>query len=413
MKAIRAGGDLELPKVVRKSSSPRILYLSPPWPYKSIRSLHVAQALRQIGDVEVVVVYAEGKNWGTREIIENDFKLAYELDVLPRPKKGLGQKLVSAINAHIPYPHGLGVDQQGDERVRESLRDFDIIWFFKLRTSNMFRSWRWPRSVLDIDDLPSSFHRTAWRASASLKDRFLSGIQVISWKRRERLLGDRFTVLAVCSEADKRCLRIKAPIHTIPNGFDRPYVEPIHRPVSPPTFGFIGLFDYVANLEGIRWFADECWPRVKRALPEARLRLVGRGSDGPHRPKRADIDGLGWIDDAEGEIATWSAMIVPLLMGGGTRVKIAEGFSRKCPIVSTRVGAYGYDVENGRELRLADTPDDFSQACIDLACNPIEAAQMAKRAWNAFLEKWTWDAIAPRVWDAAEDCLRRSSKVRS
>jgi glycosyltransferase involved in cell wall biosynthesis len=77
-------------------------------------------------------------------------------------------------------------------------------------------------------------------------------------------------------------------------------------------------------------------------------------------------------------------------------------------LVSTRFGALGYDVKHGRELLLADDPGAFATACISLIRDPVMANAMAERAYSAFLEKWTWDAIAPQVWAAAEDCLRRN-----
>ena len=99
-------------------------------------------------------------------------------------------------------------------------------------------------------------------------------------------------------------------------------------------------------------------------------------------------------------------MIVPIRFGAGTRVKIADAFSRKCPVVSTRFGAVGYEVDDGKELFLADDPADFAAACIRLLKNPEMAKSMAERAYIKFLEKWTWEAISPKVLDAAEDCLR-------
>src|SRR5439155_26775204 len=101
-------------------------------------------------------------------------------------------------------------------------------------------------------------------------------------------------------------------------------------------------------------------------------------------------------------------MVVPILVGAGTRVKIALGFSQKCPIVSTSIGAYGYDIQDGKEILLADGPEAFAGACLRLIRRPEEAAEMADRANRKFLENWTWEAIRPRIWAAAQDCLRRS-----
>jgi glycosyltransferase involved in cell wall biosynthesis len=150
---------------------------------------------------------------------------------------------------------------------------------------------------------------------------------------------------------------------------------------------------------------------VKRDVPGARLRLVGKDSDAPWKPEASDVQALGYLTDPADEIATWSAMIVPVLHGAGTRVKIADGFSRKCPVVSTYLGAYGYDVRNGRELLLADDPREFAAACVAFIRDRTAARAITERAYKAFLEKWTWDAVAPRVCAAAKDALRLNSRL--
>jgi glycosyltransferase involved in cell wall biosynthesis len=184
-------------------------------------------------------------------------------------------------------------------------------------------------------------------------------------------------------------------------------VEPHRQSQQPPRLGFIGLFNYPPNSKAIRWFMRTCWARIKRDIPDARLRLVGEYTDGPLKPADPDVDGLGWLADPSEEIATWSAMIVPIREGGGTRVKVAEALSRKCPLVSTRLGAFGYDLVDGKEILFGDTPQAFASACVRAIREPAEATARAERAWNRFLENWTCDALAPRVWAAAEYCLRR------
>jgi glycosyltransferase involved in cell wall biosynthesis len=192
----------------------------------------------------------------------------------------------------------------------------------------------------------------------------------------------------------------------IPNGFEKPAAEPLRKPATPPRIGFIGYFDYFPNRDGIEWFVQKCWPRIQASVPEARLRLVGQGCDGPLKPAGPNIDARGWLADPSAEIATWSAMIVPIRLGAGTRVKIAQGFSRKCPMVSTSLGAFGYDVRDGEDLFLADDANAFADACVRAIRQPAEANAMADRAWRKFLEKWSWEAIGPRIRAAAEDGLR-------
>lgn len=392
---------------ISSGKRPRILYLSPPWPYLAIRSRHIARALKEVGDVTVGVVHSEGERWDSNEPLEREFPVAFEFEARPQARRSLFAKCRAALDPSDPYPHGLGVPECDERRLHGLAEDFDLIWFFKLRTANMFAHWNWKDSVLDIDDLPSEFQRTILQTATTLRQRVMARLEMVRWKRRESLLERRFAVLATCSKADAQCLRTKAPVYAIPNGFERPAGEPIRQLSNLTRIGFVGLFDYVPNHEGMRWFIENCWPQIKGVFPDARLRMMGRGSDGPLSLLGSDIDGLGWVNNPVAEIASWSVMIVPVKMGGGTRVKIAEGFSRKCPIVSTPVGAYGYDVQDRRQIRLAESASDFASACIELMKDPSEAARMADRAWSEFLEKWTWDAIAPQVWAAAEDCLRQ------
>lgn len=386
---------------------PQILYLSPQWPYEAIRSRHVARALKSVGDVTVGVIQSEGERWGDCDFMHPEFPVAFEWEAQLRPLGGIFSRFRRSIDPAFPYPHGLGISEENEKHLRACLMDYDIIWFFKLRTANLFLQSNWVNSVLDIDDLPSGYNFTIVKSKLRLDRRIKARLDAFRWRFRERLLEKRFSVLVSCSEADVKALRAKRPVHVIPNGFERPRSDARRLPAIPARIGFVGLFDYFPNYEGMKWFIESCWPLIKACLPEVRLRMMGRGSDCALTSLGPDIDGLGWVEDPTGEIETWSMMIVPVRVGGGTRVKIAEGFSRKCPIVSTPVGAYGYDVQDGRQLRLASSASEFASACVKLIQDPASAARMADIGWAEFLEKWTWDAIAPRVWAAAEDCLRQ------
>jgi glycosyltransferase involved in cell wall biosynthesis len=230
------------------------------------------------------------------------------------------------------------------------------------------------------------------------------------WKRREAVLIERFDVLGVCSEADRSYLGGSERVHTIPNGYDA-YSgegEPSRAPMDPPRIGFIGTVKYPPNREGIQWFIDKVWPVVKSKCPRARLRLMGDGTDGFTASNGAGIDGLGWVEDSHPEIATWSLTIVPIRFGGGTRIKIAEAFSRNCPVVSTSLGAFGYDLRSGNELLLADDPRAFADACLAILTNKQLGEQLAERAWKKYAANWTWSAIGPKVEAAVEHCLSLS-----
>jgi glycosyltransferase involved in cell wall biosynthesis len=390
----------------------RIFYLTSYSPVEKsygaqLRTCQVASALQTFGQVDCVVVNHEDSHLaGPRP--RSPVAVQREIQLQPVPPRSLWERFRCGVDPRFVNFHGHAVPGPERSSVLSRLPDYDLVWLHHLHTANVFGQWSWPRSVLDLDDIPSSFLRTVRQNAPSLGKRIRAGLRMPVAQGRERLLGERFTVLSVCSEADRQCLPSPENVHVIPNGFERPSQDPVRNLAVPPRIGFIGRFDHLPNSDGIRWFIKECWPAVKRAAPECRLRLVGEGSHKVLDRPLPDVDQFGWLPDPTEEIASWSAMIVPLRLGAGTRIKIAEAFSRKCPVVSTPLGAYGYDLVHGQELLLAGSPDSFANACVSLIRDPAAGAALADRAWRRFLAEWTWERIVPRVLETAEDCLRRS-----
>jgi glycosyltransferase involved in cell wall biosynthesis len=391
----------------------RILFVSPCWPHGKafggqLRALQIGRALKQIGEVTIAVVIDDKID------AENLAKTAAEFQVEPAVRienassRAVSRRLRRAFDTKFLNVHGCLANDSDRKRLLSRLKDFDLVWVLNSRTPNILNQWSWPNSVLDMDDVPSTFQRTIWQNGAGTKEKWKAAIEMVLLKRREMRLAERFTTLCVCSEADRDYLGGGSHLHVIPNGFERPAQPPIRNPIQPPRIGFIGLYSYAPNEEGVRWFLRNCWDRIKTEIPNARFRLIGKDTDGPLKPNGADVDALGWMANPAEEIAAWSAMIIPVRHGAGTRVKIADAFSRKCPVVSTSLGAFGYDVQIGRELLLADSPADFVANCLSLMTNPALGNELAEKAYTAFLEKWTWDAIAPKIWVAVDDCLRRS-----
>jgi glycosyltransferase involved in cell wall biosynthesis len=401
--------------------TPRILYVTETLPQKGsfggeIRCMQIARALSEIGSVEVAMLQNEDMSGTGLDGIECEFPLRCLITAKHGLRKGMFQKLQWTFDPRSDYPYGSCVDLDIWHRHRNDFEKYDLIWFFKLRAAEMFPNTIWPRSVLDIDDLPTTYESATLQTERGARERLMALRSLFSWRRREALLGKRFTVLSVCSEEDRQYLQALdpvTPIHVIPNGFARPLQRPSRCPSAPPRLGFVGLLDFFPNRDGLQWFVNRCWPSIKRRIPNARFRLIGRDSSGTFDSLHGDIDRLGWLDDTSEEIKTWSVMVVPIRVGAGTRIKIAHGFSQGCPIVSTTFGAYGYGAVNGREMYLADRPEDFADACIRAISEPDAAARMADAAWRMFLEKWTWESIRPRIWATAEECLQKSFSVAS
>lgn len=395
-----------------RQQSRRILYVTPLWPPcgSRQRSLQIIDALQQVGTVDLAVIDKGNTDRSLIELANANVDAEYAAQQISRTHEGWVRKFLRKVNPRSNYPNGWYVPNPADHHLAERVDSYDLIWFFQLYSAEYFTYRMWPKSVLDIDDVPSRYESSGLQTVHGLAGRASTAFRAWAWKRRERLLSNRFTTFTVCSDGDRKYLNelgIRRQVHVVPNGFRVPTVEPARNVATPPRIGFIGHFSHYPNYDGIQWFLNKCWARVKSNVPDARLRIVGPGSAGSLPPAMEGVDELGLLDNPSEEISTWSVMIVPIRIGGGTRVKIAEGFSQKCPIVSTALGAYGYMAQNGQHMYVADSPESFAEACVQAINQPTAAAQMAERAWEDFLARWSWDAIRPQVWAAAEDCFRR------
>jgi polysaccharide biosynthesis protein PslH len=395
----------------------RILYVTQVCPFgpaygARIRVLNIGRLLQRLGRVSLMLAPAEGVGADSLARTKGAFESVHLARLEKEGLRGLKERFLFEADPSFLNTSFSTVSEPDREVLRRMMAEHDVTWVHTIKAANDFRVFRWPRSVLDIDDIPSRLYGSRVTSGPGMFRGLLNLRMSRIWRRRERLLKRRFDSLCVCSESDRSYVGSGPGIHVVRNGFSPATPSPPWKPALPPRLGFIGTFRYPPNRLGVAWFIRSVWPLVKRATPESRLRLVGLESDEGDPIPGPDIDRLGYLDDPAEEISTWSAMIVPIRAGGGTRIKITEAFSRRCPVVSTRVGAFGHEVNVGEDILLADRAEDFAAACVRLMTDPGLAARLSENAWAKFAGSRTWDAIGPSVARAIEDCLTLERGVR-
>ena len=287
----------------------RILYVTPHWPMAPAygaqeRVLNLAKLMGQFGSVSFVIVASGTEDEETTRRSYEEFKVHRVIRPLP-VKAGSFLNQCQHRLRHELDPSYLATDpyaaSKGDRAaMRTLIRQHDVVWVYNVKTANTCRIVRWPRTVLDVDDIPSRFY---YLASQNADDSFrrLCDLRMSHiWRRRERLLKQRFDGLIVCSEDDRSYLGEDSDAHVIPNGFNP---MPVCRRILPdsPRIGFIGTLEWGPNEDGLRWFASQVWPLIRNRFPTVQLRLVGRGSD-VHAPTLGSgIVGLLEIAEAYAE----------------------------------------------------------------------------------------------------------------
>lgn len=235
--------------------------------------------------------------------------------------------------------------------------------------------------------------------------------RAFSWKRHERLCLERFDLLTVCKEADLGAFGDPSRVRVVPNGFQPP------ESFTPPggrrgdRLGMIGDFNYLPNHDGLRWFMREVWRQVRARVPTAELRLIGKGSEAIATEfSGVGVVGLGFVPDVAKEIGTWSCMIVPTRLGGGTHLKVAEGLARRVPIVTTTHGSRGYQLVPGEQAFVTDDPGSYARACVTLLSDSSVRERVSEAGWKLFNDHYSWDSIQPAVERVVADCLSRKHR---
>ena len=227
-------------------------------------------------------------------------------------------------------------------------------------------------------------------------------------ERRYLRLADR--VLTV-SETDRDAFAgflDPGKLTVISTAVDVDYFQPIPVEETANSLVFTGSMDWLPNEDAMLYFVDAILPLIKQQCPDVSLEVVGRS---PSRKLQAlaerekSVRLTGWVEDIRPFVARGSICIVPLRIGGGTRLKILEAMAMSKAVVSTSVGAEGLPVQAGENILLADTPGDFADSVVSLLRDSKERKRMGASARVLVQEKYSWPKVAENFARALHDVV--------
>ena len=256
-------------------------------------------------------------------------------------------------------------------------------------------------SVLFQHNVESVLWRRQAAHEANPVKRLAFTLEAAKMVRYERATVRRFPHVIAVSEQDRQELMSMAGITdpsraiVVPTGVDMDrYRATPGASARQPLVMFLGSMDWEANVDAVDYFCREIWPAVRASVPSARFRIVGRN---PH-PRVVKLAGdsvnvTGGVPSVVDHLHEAAVFVVPLRVGGGTRLKIFEAMAAGKAVVSTPVGAEGLDVHDGRDIILADTPSRFADAVIDLLRDP-ERRRRLEVAATEVAARYDWSVIA-------------------
>jgi sugar transferase (PEP-CTERM/EpsH1 system associated) len=230
----------------------------------------------------------------------------------------------------------------------------------------------------------------------------------------KRVCGASDLVMTV-SENDRAILRdefgVTRPVPVVVTGVDTDFFTP--RPELQPEsekLVFTGSMDWMPNIDAMKTFVGETWPLIKAARPGATLDIVGRRPVPDVRALGAadpSIHVTGDVPDVRPWMAKGDLFIVPLRIGGGTRIKIYEAMAMKRPVVSTTIGAEGLPLEDGKEIVLADGPAAFAEAVCGLLDASDRRAALAEAGHALVTREYSWEKVARTFHEVCAGLLER------
>ena len=252
------------------------------------------------------------------------------------------------------------------------------------------------------------------RVAANPVMRLYMGEQWRRMRRVEREQCLRFDHVVAVSAEDAAVFRTAygvESVSSVPTGVDTDFFRPSGAVAQAAgSIVFTGSMDWMPNEDGMVFFVDEVLPRIQRAVPEATLTIVGRNPTARVRAlaeRNPRVTVTGTVPDVRPYLEAASVVVVPLRVGGGTRIKIYEAMGMERAVVSTAVGAEGLDVTDGEHIVLADDPASFADAVVALLRAPERAGAMGRSAAAHVRTHFGWASVAEQF---AERCSTAASR---
>lgn len=253
--------------------------------------------------------------------------------------------------------------------------------------------------LLDFMDVDSEKWRDFSRRTAPPM-RWVYALEARRLRAYERRIAQAFDRVFLVTEAEARLFREKVcdpgNVFFIENGVDLKRFHPSYR--SPlrkqgPTLVFTGAMDYWPNAEGVIWFAEEIFPKIRVALPEVRFYIVGKDpiDEVKNLSKIAGVEVTGFVPEVRDYIALADVCVAPLRLARGVQNKILEAMAMGKPVVATSPASEGIKASPGEHLLIADSPESFAQAVISLLRDQSLAQKMGQAARKQVKEYYSWE----------------------
>lgn len=297
-----------------------------------------------------------------------------------------------------------------DELLARDAYDIVQVEFANMASFRYSRRGKRPLLVLDEHNIEHDLQRRSVGAANGMMRRVYNSLNWRKLGREEKRAWRRFDGVVLASARDQQLLHEiwrGTPTVIVPNGVDIQRFQPAETATDGDTIVFFGANNYFPNHDALLFFIDDILPRIVARRPNVKLQIIGPGAQSEVLERQGKhVQVVGFVDDPQPYIERAAAIVVPLRVGGGTRLKIVEAMAKSKAIISTRIGAEGIDVTHEHDVLLGDTPTEFADLVVRVLEHPDLARTIGANARNLAVSRYAWPSLVAELQTFYEQLLR-------
>jgi glycosyltransferase involved in cell wall biosynthesis len=391
----------------------RILILSPvlPYPPASGFAIRVYQFARLLARAHEVTLLAYSEPGGNDSAAALARELGVTVHTVTRAS-GARKRVAQLLSVLSPssYQRRNAYSDAMQQKLADltSAQSYDVI---QIETSPLVCFDFGPRALVAVveHDIVYELLDRMSRSERALLRRLYNRVESRKVRREEIRTWRTVSACLTTSDREKRIIGQLAPATPIlvaPNAVDVTYFHPSDATIDPRAIVMTGFMKTRPNIDAAVFMVHEILPRILAARPETILYVVGGGApDEVKRLTSANVVVTDTVPDVRPYVHKASVFVVPLRIGGGTRLKVLEGLSMRKPMVSTSLGCEGIDVRHREHLLVADDPDTFARAVLDLLENRTLAERLAATGRELVERQYRWETVVQQVPPFYEELL--------
>jgi len=388
-----------------------VIYPYAPWPLDRgtyQRTFHLLKSLAKEHDVDFIALTEEGEGGENKRAVFMEFCREVEFIPFAHPpwQKLFSGRLFNPLPSNVQHWQQPGVAEAINRRLIPGRYDLvhvcDLVLMPYVLPHKHHTPFVVDRSRVDLQ-FQLMEHKTL---NFSKREKLLRWESYAKLWRYEKILAREALLEVVCGPDDEvfihKHINPEAPVLVVANGVDLDYFHPTAAPdtrATEPTVIFCGAMDYSPNVDALRWFFAEIHQILLKKVPEVKILIVGKNPIDEVKAygSRVGVTVTGGVPDVRPYYRRSWLQMVPLRIGGGTRLKIVESLAIGTPVVSTTIGAQGLDLIDGENILYSDDPESFASNIARALTDRTLRENLERNGISTARDRFGWPGIGSRL----------------